>query len=301
MRRNWIILSLIALAFLGSVFWVYGKWQDRLARIERNQQIATQKFEEISVTFIEGKTNEQFYEALENKNLQTKTYYVKAEQDFDRSSYDILKSIPVNQTLLGFLFPDTYRFAKIGGEKDVLPTLVTAFAKKFSLASQDVNQSEGRYFPKGYENLNLSQGKKGLSVYELVTLAAIVEKETGQSGESINSKRLAEERQYVSGIFYNRLLAGQPLESDATVNFVTGASRAQPTYKDLEANSAYNTYKFPGLPPGPIANVSYSSLFAVLHPIKNDYYYFLHKQPSGEVVYSKTFQEHLQNKAKYLK
>jgi UPF0755 protein len=173
--------------------------------------------------------------------------------------------------------------------------------KKFSLASQDVNQSEGRYFPKGYENLNLSQGKKGLSVYELVTLAAIVEKETGQSGESINSKRLAEERQYVSGIFYNRLLAGQPLESDATVNFVTGASRAQPTYKDLEANSAYNTYKFPGLPPGPIANVSYSSLFAVLHPIKNDYYYFLHKQPSGEVVYSKTFQEHLQNKAKYLK
>lgn len=301
MMRSLIILIVILTALFGSSFWLYGKWQDRQERIEKYKQAEQVKFEEVSVTFIEGRTNQQFYEAAESKGLATAQYYLEAEQNFERNNYSILQSVPPERNLLGFLFPDTYRFAKNGGEKDVLPTLVGTFAKKFNTAAQNVKTQDQRYLPLGYESLSLAKNEKGLTPFELITLASIVEKETGQTGESVSSSRLQNERQIVAGIFYNRLAIGQALESDATVNFVTGAGRAQPTFKDLEAESKYNTYKYPGLPPGPIANVSYSSIYAVLHPIKTDYYYFLHKQPSGEVVYSKTFNEHIQNKNRYLK
>lgn len=301
MWRSLFILILILAALTGSVFWVYNKWQDRAARLEQYQQAQQAKFEEVSVTFIEGRTNEQFYQAAEKKGLGTVSYFTEQEQSFPRGDYDVLKSVPKDRNLLGFLFPDTYRFAKTGGEARVLPTLISTFTKKFNQAALGVPKEGDRFLPEGYNKLVLTQNSPGLTAFELVTLASIVEKETGQSGESIESERLLQERQTVAGIFYNRLLIGQPLESDATVNFVTGAGRAQPTLKDLETESKYNTYKYVGLPPGPIANVSYSSLYAVLRPIKTDYYYFLHKQPSGEVVYSKTYEEHLQNKYRYLK
>jgi UPF0755 protein len=91
------------------------------------------------------------------------------------------------------------------------------------------------------------------------------------------------------------------LQSDATVNYATGKNLPSPTLADLEVNSPYNTYKHRGLPPGPISNPSLSSLMAAIYPAETDYLYFLHKQPSGEPVYSKTFEEHVANKLKYLK
>jgi UPF0755 protein len=91
------------------------------------------------------------------------------------------------------------------------------------------------------------------------------------------------------------------LQSDATVNYVTNKNNPTPTLEDLDTESLYNTYKYRGLPPGPIASPSLSSLLAALYPTDSEYFYFLHKQPSGEPVYSKTFEEHTQNKFKYLK
>lgn len=301
MLRNLVILAVIFIALLASVFWFYDKWSARQARLESYKQAEEQKFEEVSVTLIEGWTNDEFYAALEKKGLATKQYYIDSEAELDRSKYDLLESVPEKATLIGFLFPDTYRFPKVGGESQVLPTLVSTFVKKFDTASQGVSKEGQKFVLKGFENLSLSGETRGLTPFELITLASIVEKETGQAGEPANSDRLQEERQVVAGIFLNRLAIGQALESDATVNFVTGAGRAQATYQDLATQSPYNTYQNAGLPPGPIANISFSSLYAVLHPKKTDYYYFLHKQPSGEVVYSKTFNEHIQNKNRYLK
>ena len=112
---------------------------------------------------------------------------------------------------------------------------------------------------------------------------------------------LDEERRIVAGIFYNRLNAGMALQSDATINYFTGKNDPSPLLEDLEKNSPYNTYKNRGLPPTPIGNPSLSSITAVLNPTNTDYFYFLHKQPSGEPVYSRTFEEHVANKQKYLK
>jgi UPF0755 protein len=219
-----------------------------------------------------------------------------------------LADLKKSDTLEGFLFPDTYRVYQDATPKDILEKLLNNFEQKWNEAiaeSSPLRQlAESRlntYKIPGYENLKLDKDFSGLTLSELVTLASIVEKETGRPGENAGSDRLQEERQYVAGIFYNRLLIGQALESDATINYITRGGRAAPTSKDLEAVSPYNTYKNPGLPPGPIANPSFASLYAVLRPIKSDYYYFLHKQPSGEIVYSKTYQGHLENKRKFLK
>ena len=108
---------------------------------------------------------------------------------------------------------------------------------------------------------------------------------------------------WTRGILGNRPIvlieAGIGLQSDATVNFVTGKGLAQPTYADLEIDSPYNTYKYRGLTPGPISNPSIETIEAVIYPTTNEYYYFL-TTPEGEAIYSKTYDEHLQNKYKYL-
>ena len=103
----------------------------------------------------------------------------------------------------------------------------------------------------------------------------------------------------IADVFLKRLKNNIGLQSDATINFVTGKGLTQPSRDDLKIDSPYNTYKYRGLPPGPIANPSISSIEAVIYPTPNDYYYFLTTK-EGEVIYSQTYQEHLANKAKYL-
>ena len=100
-------------------------------------------------------------------------------------------------------------------------------------------------------------------------------------------------------MFWNRLQAGRHLESDATVNYVLGTKKLQPTFADTEVDDPYNTYKYPGLPPGPIGNPGMEAIRASLEPAEHDYFFFLHK-PSRETVFSTTFSEHLANKRRYL-
>ncbi|MCX6796968.1 MAG: endolytic transglycosylase MltG [Candidatus Doudnabacteria bacterium] len=143
---------------------------------------------------------------------------------------------------------------------------------------------------------------RDLTLFDIITLASIIEKETGRNAITPQQKQmLDEERKIIAGIFYNRLNIGMALESDATINYITGRNNPSPTQEDLSVNSPYNTYKNKGLPPGPISNPSLSSIMAAIYPAQTDYFYFLHKQPSGEAVFSKTFEEHVKNKFKYLK
>ena len=128
-----------------------------------------------------------------------------------------------------------------------------------------------------------------MSIYEIVTLASIIEKEV----------RTEEDRKIVAGIFYDRLNNNVGLQSDATVNYVTGKQALQPSADDIEVDSPYNTYKYRGLPPGPISNPSLSAIKAAIYPEKSDYFYFLTKQ-DGTTVFSKTYEEHLENKRKFL-
>lgn len=130
-----------------------------------------------------------------------------------------------------------------------------------------------------------------LSPYEVLVLASIVEKEVSKF----------DDRKIVSGIFMNRLKDGMKLQSDATVNFITQSGRSQSKLEDLKIESPYNTYQVTGLPPGPITNPSVDAIKSVVEYQPSDYYFFLTSRDNPpKTIFSKTFEEHLQAKRKYL-
>ena len=122
----------------------------------------------------------------------------------------------------------------------------------------------------------------GLSVFELVTLASLVEKEA----------RFDEDRPVIAQVFLKRLQLGIPLQSDTTIQYLLDAPKEDVTYADTEIESPYNTYQHIGLPPGPIANPGLASIEAVLHPADTDYLYFVADR-QGHNHYSRTYSEHL--------
>jgi UPF0755 protein len=119
-------------------------------------------------------------------------------------------------------------------------------------------------------------------VAEIVTLASIVEEEA----------RVPEERPVIAGVFWNRLNEGMKLEADPTVQYALGSHRQRVLYRDLEIDSPYNTYLYPGLPPGPIASPGRASLEATLYPDSVPYLYFFATGDGGQHTFSATFAEH---------
>lgn len=180
---------------------------------------------------------------------------------------------PRSASLEGYLFPDTYRvFAD-----EALFQLTAKATAEMAQAVQD-RLADAQPVP------------HSLNVHEILTLASIVEREVATD----------QDRRNVADVFLKRLEIGMPLQSDATVNYVTGKSVTRPTLADLEASSAYNTYRNRGLPPGPIAMPSASAIQAVMHPLSNPYYYFL-SAADGTTIFSRTGEEHSAAKARYLK
>lgn len=227
----------------------------------------------VKVTFPEGFTAKMMAERLEKNNLPADEFLQIVTNPYPkwREKYSFLQSVPTGKSLEGFLFPDTYIFPKEATGELIVDELLQTFERKaLPLFTQ-------------------YQGKTKLSFYESLILASIVEEE----GKN------AEERRMISDVFLKRLAIGQPLQSDATVNYALGTSKMQPTFKDIESDSPYNTYKNVGLPPTPIASPGVESLRAALDPLPNDYFYFLNNLKTGETVFSKTFEEHVANRDKH--
>ncbi|MCP8616957.1 endolytic transglycosylase MltG [Salirhabdus salicampi] len=126
-------------------------------------------------------------------------------------------------------------------------------------------------------------GDMNWSVHELVTMASLIE----------NEARDAEHRKRISGVFYNRLEASMPLQTDPTVLYALGVKKDRVLYEDLEVDSPYNTYKYAGLPVGPISNFAENSIEAAINPEPSNYYYFL-ASLDGEIYYAETYEKHLQ-------
>lgn len=175
-------------------------------------------------------------------------------------------------SLEGYLFPDTYFIFTDDGPCALLEKMVANFSSKYSSALRQETASQQK------------------TIHEVLTLASIVEREVQKT----------DDRAVVAGIFLKRMEIGMPLQSDATVNYVTGKYASRPSVEDLKVNSPYNTYLVKGLPPGPIGNPGLAAIRAVLYPQRSDYLYFL-TAPDGTTVFSRTYDEHLANKAKYLK
>ncbi len=224
---------------------------------------------------------------LEDAGMFSAKDFLATAKLYDTSPFPLVEK-PAKTSLEGYLFPDTYRFAKGAQPADVITKMLDNFSKR--VASLGVESAGNDFVITGYEDLRVSGGDNlaGLSLYDIITLASIIERESGGNGPM----SLAEERGLIAGVFYNRLMSGQGLESDATVNYITGKNTPGVSGSDTQINSPYNTYRYAGLPPGPIGAPSLGSIQAALHPTKSDYFYFLHKQPSGEVIFSKTFAEH---------
>jgi len=187
--------------------------------------------------------------------------------------FPFLASKPAGTSLEGYLFPDTYRLFK----KATPDQIVREFLANFERRLKD-------------SGLLDKVASSGHGLHEVLTLASIVEQEV----------RLPEDRRLVADIFWRRLARGMALQADSTVNYVTGKSVAAASAEDLKAASRFNTYEYPRLPPGPICNPGLSAIRATLEPEPNQYWYFL-TDDAGAVHYAKNFEEHTQNKARYLR
>ncbi|MBI4281601.1 endolytic transglycosylase MltG, partial [Candidatus Uhrbacteria bacterium] len=175
--------------------------------------------------------------------------------------------------LEGYLFPDTYRIFKDATVQEIVVKMRANFDRKVT--------SEMRS--------EIKKQKKTLD--EILIMASMLEREV----------RSPEEMQIVSDIFWRRLAIGMPLQADSTINFVVGGKRPRATYDDLKIDSPYNTYKYRGLPPGPIGNPGLSAITAAIYSKKNDYWFFLTTEDDGHAVFAKTLDEHNRNRGKYLK
>jgi UPF0755 protein len=174
--------------------------------------------------------------------------------------------------LEGFLFPDTYKFPVGVTGEEVVRIMKENFDKKLT------------------SDLREEIRRQGKTIFEIVTMASLIEKEV----------RKKEDKEIVSGILWKRLKAGMPLQVDATITYITGKKTVKITLKDLQIDSPYNTYKYLGLPPGPICNPGLESIQAAVYPKSSEYWYYL-STPEGETIFSKTLTEHNYAKSKYLK
>jgi UPF0755 protein len=171
--------------------------------------------------------------------------------------------------LEGYLFPDTYYFDKNLPERTVVDKMRREFERNFTPKMRE-----------RAEELKLGEKKA-------VTLASIIEKEAV----------LKSEKALIAGVFYNRLKKGWFLESCATVQYALGGHKPVLTYKDIKVNSPYNTYKFYGLPPGPICSPGRDSLEAALYPEQTEDMFFV-AASSGSHIFSRYFSEHIKSKIK---
>lgn len=172
-------------------------------------------------------------------------------------------------SLEGYLFPKTYRVVEGSSAADVIEMMLDQFDTE--IAAVDLSYPNGRK----------------MSLQEVVTVASIIEREA----------RLAEERPLVSSVIYNRLDRDMLLEMCSTVEYLLPGSRPRLTYEDLEIDSPYNTYIYPGLPPGPIASPGLASLQAAASPAKTDYLYYVLTGEDGSHTFAETYDEFLSAKA----
>lgn len=211
-----------------------------------------------SVTIPEGHTVDQIATVLELAGLGNRMKFMEL---FDDREFMEASRLP-GPTLEGYLFPDTYQFAR-------------------GLACRRVAGTMIRRFWAVVEPLQPRMAEIGMSIQHVVTLASIIEKETGHP----------DERPLIASVFLNRLKRGMRLDSDPTVIYGIKGFEGRLTRRHLQTFTPYNTYRIPGLPPGPIANPGEASIRAVLYPVESDYLFFVSRN-DGSHQFSRTLAEH---------
>jgi UPF0755 protein len=220
----------------------------------------------VKVTFPEGLTLREMAGIAQRKLEVDSSRFVSLARDsvFIQS---LNMDVP---SLLGYLFPETYFFSYGVLEKKVLRTLVIEFSEQIP------------------DSLRPRAQELGFTFHEIVTLASIIE------GEAV----LDEEKPLIASVYHNRLGLGMPLQADPTIQYIIPDGPRRLLHRDLEIDSPYNTYLYPGLPPGPISNPGKKAILAALYPAESSYLYFVADGTGGH-TFSEHHSEHLQAKRKF--
>ncbi len=231
------------------------------------------------VTVVEGWRLEQIAQALDDKAIYPGYEFLAATRagGYD---FEFLRDLDSGQSLEGYLFPATYYFRRSDTAHDIVARMLQAFDQNVTL------------------ELRQEAARAGLTLHEVVTIASIIEREA----------QVPSERPIMAQVFLKRLRLGMALEADPTVQYAVASDpvsvrqygywKQELTAADLETDSPYNTYRYFGLPPGPIANPSLDSITAVIRPARTNYLYFVAK-PDGSHAFAETLQEHQENVKKY--
>ncbi len=239
------------------------KMSEVYARLERGDVYT------IPVTIPEGSNLFDIAQRIESANLGTKEKFLAAAH----SNVNLIADLDPSATSLeGYLFPDTYYFSRHATPQQIQAAMI----KRFRQAAATLNLHS--------------------NYHRVVTLASLVERETPVSSE----------RPLVASVFENRLAKDMPLMTDPSVIYAAlldGRYRGTIYASDLQADSPYNTYRYPGLPPGPICNPGMDSLKAAINPARSDYLYFVaaSADPSGKSRFSATLEEHAHDVQQYRK
>ncbi len=227
-------------------------------------------------TIVEGLTIQEMAESLVNQNIiKSKDKFIElARKGEEFMSYTFISNIDEedligrNYILEGYLFPDKYEIYIGSSEATIMKRMLNKFNSVMN------------------ETYTARAEELGLSVDEIVTLASVIEREAKPNDFS-----------KVSAVFHNRLKEEMTLSSCATVQYVLGIKKLNLTNEDIAVDSMYNTYKYKGIPVGPICAPSQKAIEAALYPdedyLNDGYLFFATKDPeSGELVFSQTYEEH---------
>jgi UPF0755 protein len=234
------------------------------------------RIEEVTVTIPEGWRAEQIAQMLAEANIVDGDEFLALVRG-GKFDYILLQDRPEESSLEGFLFPETYRIPAQAEAEDLIERMLSTLEERFTPEMRQL------------------AAERGMTIYDVITLASIVEREAV----------MAEERPLIANVFLNRLEEGMFLRADPTVQYAKGydATTGQwwpaVTPEDWEAvDSPYSTYLYPGLPPGPICSPGLSAIQAVLEPADTEYLFFLAKG-DGSHAFATTYEEHLQNQELY--
>ncbi|MEY8446044.1 endolytic transglycosylase MltG [Enterococcus ratti] len=218
------------------------------------------------VAKVTGKEKQAFLDLMKNKS-----FFKELQKKFPELLESASQAKNVKYPLEGYLFPATYDYYKEMSLKDLVVQMVnktnTVLQPYFSTIKQ-----------------------QHLTIQQVLTLASLVEKEGVKEND----------RKNIAQVFFNRIKANMPLQSDISVLYALGKHKENVSYQDTAVDSPYNLYTNTGYGPGPFDNPSEASIQAVLEPIKNDYYYFVADIKNGNVYFAKTYEEHLKLVDKYV-
>ena len=257
-----------------------GRYQIKKGSADNNLIEEFTKFKSLPINILiaPGKTTNDMAQILSQANLANKDQFLDlvlnktSQEDFYSSlsqKYSFLTDKPKDAGLEGYLFPDNYLIDSQAANQDIVRQILDNFDKKLT------------------EDLRKEIKRQNRTIFNVITMASILEKEV----------KTYSDKQIVAGILWKRAANNLPLEVDSTLLYFL--TSAHPSVIDKNVDSPYNTYKYAGLPEGPICNPSIDSIRAAIYSENSDYWFYL-SAPSGETIFAKTLGQHLINKAKYL-